>query len=181
MEEDRSGLHNRSAIVSRHTGAKKDASDCRKVAQMADWIEQRHAELKLQKAEIEKKQVWGGEAIEKLEMAVRHDVARWNELNPGYRRRIDGVKKLMRSGAFRVYKTSFPPAMVDAVLVHESGFVMVEATTVRPGDQRPHTQSDHLILSATKNGFGLARGSGKALSFAEASQVLLEPIIKNIG
>ena len=147
---------------------------------MADWIELRSAELDSEKAELEKKQVWGAEAVEKLETAVRRDIARWNELNPGYRKRIDGVKKLMRTGAFRVYKTSFPTAMVDAVLDPESLCVMVEATSVRPGQQKAHTQSGHLMLAAEKSGFGLRLDSGKALSFAEASQMLLEPIIESI-
>ena len=148
---------------------------------MADWIELKSAELDLEKVELQKKQVWSAEAVDKLETAVRRDIARWNELNPGYRRRIDGVKKLMRTGAFRVYKTSFPTAMVDAVLNPETFCVMVEATSVRPGEQKAHTQSGHLMLTAEKNGFGLRLESGKALSFAEASQMLLEPIIESIG
>jgi len=148
---------------------------------MADWIELRSAEINSEKAELEKKQVWGAEAVDKLESAVRRDIARWNDLNPGYRRRIDGVKKLMRTGAFRVYKTSFPTAMVDAVLDPESLCVMVEATTVRPREQKAHTQSGQLMLTAEKNGFGLRLDTGRALSFAEASQMLLEPIIESIG
>jgi len=148
---------------------------------MATWIERKSAELKSQKAELDEKQVWGADTVDKLEAAIRRDVARWNELNPGYRRRIDGVKKLTRSGAFRVYKTSFPPATVDAMLDPESFSVMVEVTTVRQGEQKPHTESGHLMLAPEKEGFGLKLQSGEALSFAEASQLLLEPIIESIG
>lgn len=148
---------------------------------MADWIELRSAELKSHKTEHEQKHACGAEVVDKLEMAVRRDVAKWNELNPGYRRQIDGVKKLMRSGAFRVYKTSFPPAIVDAVLDAESSVVSVEITIVRPGEKKPHTDCGRLLLKTEKNGFGLMLQSGKALSLADASQVLLEPIIASIS
>lgn len=164
-------------------GAAEDGTNSmsRKVAQMANWVERKSAELELERAELEKRQTGGAEAVDKLEMAVRRDIDRWNELNPSYRRRIDGVRKLMRSGAFRVYKTSFPPAMVDAVLDPEAGQVLVEITTTRPGEKRSRTESGHLMLSAGQNGFVLTLKSGYALSFADASQVLLGPIIESIG
>lgn len=148
---------------------------------MADWIELRSAELKSLKAEHEQKRASGAEAVDQLEMAVRRDVAKWNELNPSYRRHIDGVKKLMRSGAFRICKTSFPPAMVDAVLDPDSSVITVEITTVRPGEKKPHTDYGRLLLRAEENGFGLMLQSGKMLSLTDASQVLLEPIIASIS
>ena len=159
---------------------------------MLNWIEQKSAELKAQKTELEKKarqekkaelhkQALGAMTVDELEMAVRHDIARWNELNPGYRRRIDGVMKLQPSGAFRVYKSSFPPASVEAVLDPESFCVTVETTRVRPGEKEQHTDRGHFILTAAKQGFWLTLESGKAVSFADASQVLLEPIIESMG
>jgi hypothetical protein len=148
---------------------------------MANWVDKKSAELESQKAELDRRHVCGAETVDKLEMAVRRDIERWNELNPAYRRRIDGVRKLMHSGAFRVYKTSFPPAMVDAMLDPESFQVLVEITTTRPGEKRPHTEHGHFELSKAAEGFALTLKSGYSLSFADASQVLLGPIIESIG
>ena len=125
---------------------------------MADWIETKSSQLNQQKADLDKKAALRNKAqaaatVDQLEMAVRNDVDRWNELNPGYRRRIEGVKKLMPSGAFRLYKTSFPPAAVEAVLDPESFFVNVETTTVDPGGQEQRTVHSHFVLAAEKNGF----------------------------
>lgn len=146
---------------------------------MADWIELRSAQLKSQKAGLDEK-AQGAAMVDELEMAVRHDVARWNELHPGYRQRIDGVRKLMPSGGFRVYKTSFPPVIVDAVLDPVSSSVVLEARSVRAGGQGQMMDRCHFTLAAEQNGFRLAIQSGEAISFAEASRVVLEPIIETI-
>ena len=161
----------------------RDVNFAGKVAQMADWIELKSAQLKSQEADqradqqaARERRVQAAAAVDQLEIAVRNDIARWNELNPGYRQRIDGVKKLMPSGAFRLYKTSFPPAAVEAVLDQESFVVMVETTTVRPGGQE-HTAHSDFMLAPEKNGFCLTLQPGDAISFADASRVLLEPIL----
>jgi hypothetical protein len=146
---------------------------------MADWIELRSAQLKSQEAALDEK-LPGAVAVDLLEMAVRHDVDRWNELNPGYRRRIDGVRKLMPSGAFRVYKTSFPPVSVDAMLDPQSSSIILEASTVRPGGKGRQTDRCHFTLAAGHGGFHLATEPGEAISFADASRVVLEPIIEAI-
>ena len=159
---------------------------------MSSWIEKKSAQLQQDKVELDKqaqrerksaleKQIAGAATVDKLEMAVRRDIAKWNELNPNYRRRIDGVVKLMPSGAFRVSKTSFPPASVEAVLDPESFCVSLETTTVPRGEAAYRTDSGSLMLKAEKEGFSLTLQSGRALSFADASRVLLEPIIESIG
>lgn len=142
---------------------------------MGDRIELVSAQIESQKARMD-----GAATVDQLEMAVRHEVARWNELNPGYRRRIDGVRKLMPSGAFRVYKTSFPPVSVDAVLDPESFCVVLQATSVGVRGQGQQNDRCQFTLEAGQNGFSLATQPGQAISFAEASRFVLEPIVEAI-
>jgi len=129
-----------------------------------------------QQAAIEK-QAQAAAAVDQLETAVRDDVARWNELNPSYRRRLDEVKKLMPSGAFRVCKSSFPPAAIDVVLDPESFCVNVETTTMDPEGREQFIVENHFILALEKGEFRLTRQAGDAISFVGASRALLEPII----
>ena len=115
--------------------------------------------------------------VDHLEKAVRDDVARWNELNPGYRRRNDDVKKLMPSGAFRVSRSSFPPFSVDIVLDPESFCVNVETTTMNPVGGEQYIQQNYFILAMENGTLSLTRQPGEAISFADASRAVLETII----
>jgi hypothetical protein len=115
--------------------------------------------------------------VDRLEKAVRDDVARWNELNPGYRRRLDDVKKLMPSGAFRVSRSSFPPFAIDIVLDPESFCVNVETTTMNPVGGEQYIQQSYFVLAIEKGTLCLTREPGEAISFTAASRAVLEPII----
>jgi hypothetical protein len=147
---------------------------------MADWIEQRSAQLKTHKAD-DNKQAQASATVDQLENAVRRDVARWNELNPSYRLRIDGVTKLMPSGAFRVYKTAFPPASVNAVLDPDSFCVVLETTTLGATGHGPRTSRSQFMLAASKGGFCLTSRPGVPISLEEASRLLLEPILETLS
>ena len=141
---------------------------------MAEWME-RNSDM--DRKEAKERQAQAAAAVDQLEIAVRDDVARWNELNPGYRRRLDDVKKLMPSGAFRVCKSSFPPFAVDVVLDPESFCVNVETTTMNPVGGEQYIAQSCFILAAEKSGFGLTHQPGDTISFANASRSLLERLI----
>jgi hypothetical protein len=149
---------------------------------MAHWIEQKAARLKTQEEDALKRPAQGAEIVDQLETIVRRDVEKWNELNPGYRRRIDGVIKSMSSGGFQVRKTSFPPATVDAILAADSFSIKVKSIRLRPGSKEPCTAKGQFDLKPAANGrLCLTTRSGKPISLEEASRVLLEPIIESIG
>jgi hypothetical protein len=149
---------------------------------MAHWIEQKAAQLKAQEEDALKRRAGGAEIVDQLETMVRRDVEKWNELNPGYRRRIDGVIKSMSSGGFQVRKTSFPPATVDAILAADSFSVKLKSIRLRLGCKEPCAATGRFDLKPAANGrLCFATHSGEPISLEEASQFLLEPIIETIG
>ena len=131
----------------------------------------------MDKSAAKQKQAQAAAAVDCLEKAVRDDVTRWNELNPAYRRRLDDVKKLMPSGAFRVSKSSFPPFAIDVVLDRESFCVNVETTTMNPEGGEQRIEQSYFILAIEEGAFCLTRQPGEAIPFDAASRLMLEPII----
>jgi hypothetical protein len=151
---------------------------------MADWIQEKSIAQASQdretKEDARKKRAEVTALMDQLEAAVRRDVDKWNELNPGYRRRIDGVSKLMPSGAFQVVKTSFPTARLAVMLAPDGQAALIERSVIREGATR--TLRDQLRITAEPDGaFQFVSPSGDTLDCDAASRALLEPIIEAIG
>lgn len=154
---------------------------------MTDWIEQRTAQIEAQKeapkdARDEKdrrRRILGLQVLDQLEVTVQRDVEKWNKLNPGYRRRIDGIAKSMPTGGFQVRKTSFPSATVDVILAADSLSIQIQSTFLSQDGNRPQTVTSEFGVSPSISGTPpMLIHSGSAVSFEVASRILLEPLTR---
>jgi hypothetical protein len=147
---------------------------------MTEWIEQKAAEIKAQQEVTQRKVTLGREITDQLESTVRRDVEQWNALNPSFRRRIEGVTKSLPSGGFKVSKTSFPPATVEAIFFADSLSIQIEAARFVPGIQSSSTARGEFRLEPDADGgLHLTTQSGDPLTLEEASRILLEKVIDN--
>jgi hypothetical protein len=147
---------------------------------MTNWIEEKAAQIKKQKGETQKQASLGPEIVDRLESIVRQDVDRWNELNPNYRRKIDGVFKSLPSGGFKVLKTSFPPASVETIFDPASFSIQVESSRCRPSNQETYTvRSQFRLVTSADGGCQLCTNSGDPITIEEASRILLEGMIEH--
>lgn len=152
---------------------------------MTDWIEQKTAQIEARNGapdEDEKgrqKRSLGLQLLDQLEVTVQRDVQKWNKLNPGYRRRIDGIAKSMPTGGFQVRKTSFPSATVDVILAADSLSIQVQSTFLSLDDNRPQTVKSQFGFKPDSDGKPpMLSHSGNKISFERASQILLEPLTR---
>jgi hypothetical protein len=147
---------------------------------MTNWIEEKAAQIKTQKGETLKKASLGPEIVDRLESIVRQDVDRWNELNPNYRCKIDGVFKSLPSGGFKVRKTSFPPASVEAIFDPAAFSIQIESSRCRPSNQETYAvRSQFRLVTSADGGFQLSTLSGDPITLEEASRILLEGMIEH--
>jgi hypothetical protein len=154
---------------------------------MTDWIEQKTAQIEAQKGaldepdeKVRQRRSLGLQFLDQLEVTVQRDIEKWNKLNPGYRRRIDGMAKSMPSGGFQVRKTSFPSATVDVILGADSLSIQVQSTFLTSDGNRPQTVMSQFGFKPDSDGklFVIVH-SGNAISFEAASQILLEPLTRS--
>src|SRR5687768_12612758 len=132
---------------------------------MTHSLEQKAEHETSQKDELQKRRMQGLEIVCSLEAAVRSDVTKWNELNPGYRRKIDGVFRTLPTGAFQVRKESFPPATVDVTLTADAWSILVKRNSLRPEGGAPQINRDQFELKPDVQGsLVLALRSGDRLS-----------------
>jgi hypothetical protein len=148
---------------------------------MAHWIEQKSAHGGAREDERQSRRAQALELLEQLEQAVRQDVEKWNQLNPKYRRRFEGVFKTV-PGAFQVRKESFPSAMLDVLLAPDSTSIQIVRTGSLRGSHTTQTWREQFGLMPEPNGgLRLLGSSGEPLSLEAASRALLEPIVESIG
>lgn len=147
---------------------------------MTNWIEEKAAQIKKQRGETQKKASLGIEIVDRLESIVRQDIDRWNELNPNYRRKIDGVFKSLPSGGFKVRKTSFPPASVEVIFDPASFSIQIEASRSRPSNQETYTvRTQFRLVTSADDVCQLCTSSGDPITIEEASRILLEGMIEH--
>jgi hypothetical protein len=158
------------------TGVKSDFA-------MTDWIEQKTAKIEARKDAPDEKdrgmRSLGLQLLGQLEVTVQRDIEKWNKLNSGYRRRIDGISKSMPTGGFQVRKTSFPSATVDVILVADSLLIRVQSTFLSQDGNQPQTVISEFGFKPDSGGKPPALiQAGNAISFEMVSQILLEPLTR---
>jgi hypothetical protein len=157
---------------------------------MSDWIEQKAAQIKKNQREAAKEhdqrlnaqatiRARGRDVLPQLEEIVRADVEQWNAHFPGDEdRTIDTVSKSLPSG-FKVHKSHFPSATVDVDFDPDSLSLRIRITKRDMIKGEPYT-SDHQIhvdVAADGSFFLTPHTSGRLISFADASRLILEAII----
>jgi hypothetical protein len=157
---------------------------------MSDWIDEKAAQIKKNQkesaAELQRRvqsaeviRSGGRDVLSALEKFVRADVEKWNAHFPGDESRtIDSVTKSLPSG-FRVHKSHFPSATVDVEFDPESLSLRVRVAGRTSKDHQSHTSEHqiHLSVAADETIFLTPHTSGKRITLADASRLILEAIL----
>jgi hypothetical protein len=157
---------------------------------MSDWIDQKAAQIKRDQLEAAKDhdrrlhavqiiRVRARDVLPHLEEIVRADVEKWNALFQGDESRtIDTVSKPIPSG-FRIHKSHFPSATVDVDFDSDSLSLRVRITRRNMIRGEPYSRDEqiHVDVAADETIFLTPHTSGKRISFADASRLILEAII----
>jgi hypothetical protein len=157
---------------------------------MSDWIDQKAAQIKKNQQEAAKEhdqrlyaqvviRARGRDVLPQLEEIVRVDVEKWNaHFRDDESRTIDTVSKSIPSG-FRIHKSHFPSATVDVDFDPDSQSFRVRITRrdMIKGEPSSADEQIHVDVAADETIFLTLHNSGKRISFADASRLILEVII----
>jgi hypothetical protein len=157
---------------------------------MTDWIDQKATQIKKNQQEAAKEhdqrlhaqqviRARGRDVLPQLEEIVRADVEEWNShFRDDKSRTIDTVSKSLPSG-FRVHKSHFPSATVDVDFDPDSLSLRVRITRrdMIRGEPSSTDEQIHVDVAADETISLTPHTSGKCISFADASRLILEAII----
>jgi hypothetical protein len=155
---------------------------------VSDWIDQKAAEIKKNKREADTERdqrlhgvirARGRDVLPQLEEIVRADVEQWNAHFPDDEHRtIDSVSKSVHGG-FRIHKSHFPSTTIDVDFDPDSLSLRVRITRRDMIRGEPYSRDEqiHVDVAADETIFLTPHTSGKRISFADASRLILEAII----
>jgi hypothetical protein len=156
---------------------------------MASWIEEKAEQLKQREEAVQKERDWqihatqvlrarGREILEELEKSVREDVAKWNQkFSADHTKQIEGVAKNFPSG-FKVNKTYYPSFGLYVSFDAESCSVSYEFAKNSGMDFGSYDGHGAFRIRLAEDGNVYLLHSGKPVSFPEASQILLQPLLE---
>jgi len=156
---------------------------------MASWIEEKAEQIKQREEATRKEREWqihaaqatrsrGKEVVEKLEEAVRADVSKWNEKFPNQpNKQIDSVGKHFPNG-FKVNKTHYPAFSLYVSFDAESNSIPYIVVRNRAVDSTSYEERGVFRMHLAEDGNIYLTRHSSPISFEEASQILLEPLLE---